>query len=53
MDENGIKVWEQFPHLVSLPAMHWVVLVEVLVGAVVPLVQMVLGWLDLLGGDPG
>ena len=53
MDVNGIEVWEQFPCLVVVPVIHWVVLVGALVGALEPSLQMVLGWLDLLRGDPG
>ena len=47
----SIKVWEQFPHLVSSTVIPLVVLeVRLVVGAAVPLVQVVLGWSDLVGG---
>ena len=51
MDVMNIEVWVQFPCLVSSTMIPLAVLeVELVVEVVVPLVQVVLGWLDLVGG---
>ena len=54
MDKVNIEVWVQFPHLTRLTLTPLVVLeVRLRVAAVVPFVQMTLGWLGLVGVDLG
>ena len=54
MDVINIEVWEQFPCLVGSTMIPLVVLeVKLVVEVAVPLVQVVLGWLDHIGVDLG